>query len=238
MQVALAAVSVPMMLIMAFVYESPRYSLIKGDLEATEISLRKIAKGNGKNPNIVQIGDQLAEEVMKNSTAGSYGKKYTALDLFKHGKPMALITLNCMFNWLVNSITYYGLSLNSASLPTDLYTSNLISAMIEMPAYLFATFAVDWKVLGRKYSLAGCLLLGGVCTLLSTVFNEIAFCEKDSEDRFKNGWIVTGFVCSLLGKMAVSSSFAIIYNLTAELFPTQVRANAIGICSMTSRIGG
>ena len=131
---------------------------------------------------------------------------------------MALITLNCMFNWLVNSITYYGLSLNSAALPTNLYLSNAIFAMTEIPAYLFATIAVDRKMLGRKFSLAGCLLIGGACTLLSTVFGEIAFCERDDPDRFENGWIVAGFVCSLVGKMAISASFAIIYNLTAELW--------------------
>lgn len=88
MQVALAAVSVPMMLIMAFVHESPRYSLIKGDLEATEQALRKIAKGNGKNPNIVQLGQGLVDDVAKATSAGSYGKKFTAIDLFRNGRPM------------------------------------------------------------------------------------------------------------------------------------------------------
>jgi len=36
---------------------------------------------------------------------------------------------------------------------------------------------------------------------------------------------------SLIGKMAVSGSFAIIYNFTAELYPTLVRSVKIGVVS-------
>merc|ERR1712110_1046500 len=99
------------------------------------------------------------------------------MDLFRHGRPMALVTLNCMFNWLVNSITYYGLSLNGAALPTNLYVSNLVYAAAEIISYVFAIYVIEHPRIGRRGGLGGFLLLGGACTLLSTICSEIAFCE-------------------------------------------------------------
>ena len=86
--------------------------------------------------------------------------------------------------------------------------------------------------------MSGCLLIGGALSYLSTVFSELSICEKDAENPFENGFVVAGFVVSILGKAAISMSFSIVYNVTAELFPTQVRANAVGLCFMIARIGG
>lgn len=38
--------------------------------------------------------------------------------------------------------------------------------------------------------------------------------------------------------MAISGCLAVMYIYTAELFPTQVRANAVGLCSMVEQLGG
>ena len=43
---------------------------------------------------------------------------------------------------------------------------------------------------------------------------------------------------ALIGKFGASASFSIVYLYTAELYPTQVRSTAIGMCSMMARIGG
>ena len=43
---------------------------------------------------------------------------------------------------------------------------------------------------------------------------------------------------ALIGKFGASASFAIVYLYTAELYPTQIRSTAVGMCSMMARIGG
>ena len=43
---------------------------------------------------------------------------------------------------------------------------------------------------------------------------------------------------ALIGKFGASASFGIVYLYTAELYPTQIRSTAIGMCSMMARIGG
>jgi hypothetical protein len=42
----------------------------------------------------------------------------------------------------------------------------------------------------------------------------------------------------MIGKFFIAGSFAIIYNYTAELFPTVVRNTALGIGSMGARLSG
>ena len=44
-------------------------------------------------------------------------------------------------------------------------------------------------------------------------------------------------VLSLVGKFGASASFFVVYLYTAELFPTTVRNQAVGACSLVARIG-
>ena len=45
-------------------------------------------------------------------------------------------------------------------------------------------------------------------------------------------------ILALIGKFGASASFSIVYLYTAELYPTQIRSTAVGMCSMMARIGG
>lgn len=45
-------------------------------------------------------------------------------------------SLNLFFSWFVNSGTYYGLSLHAADLGGNPYFNFLLSAAVEIPAYL------------------------------------------------------------------------------------------------------
>ena len=45
-------------------------------------------------------------------------------------------------------------------------------------------------------------------------------------------------VLAMIGKFFASSSFALVYIFTAEIFPTPIRSSGVGLCSTMARIGG
>ena len=45
-------------------------------------------------------------------------------------------------------------------------------------------------------------------------------------------------VLSLVGKFGASAIWGIVYVYAAELFPTSIRNQAVGTCSLVARIGG
>ena len=42
----------------------------------------------------------------------------------------------------------------------------------------------------------------------------------------------------ILGKFGASAAFALLYVYTAELYPTEIRGTALGLCCMMARVGG
>jgi len=230
LQLSLAFFSVPLFFAMFFIKDSPRFLIAKNRPQEAEDWLKEIGRKNGKSEEEiknVKIDDDLIKQV--NGDGGVDEQSYSMADLFNRGRVMTMITLNCIFLWFVCSLTYYGFSLNAAALPTSLYVSNAFYAASELPAYALASWMVEKPQFGRKNTMSGCLLIGGALSYLSTVFSELSICEKDAENPFENGFVVAGFVVSILGKAAISMSFSIVYNVTAELFQKQVRANDVGL---------
>ena len=56
--------------------------------------------------------------------------------LFNKGY-MAKISLIMFYNWMAATIGYYGLSFLSVHLSGDIYINCILSALIEIPSYLF-----------------------------------------------------------------------------------------------------
>ena len=61
-------------------------------------------------------------------------------------------------------MVYYGLSLNSSNLGGNDYINFFLSGAVEIPAYIFTYLVLDR--LGRRYTLSGVMVAGGVCLLL------------------------------------------------------------------------
>ena len=113
---------------------------------------------------------------------------------------------------------YYGIQLNSVNLTSNFFLSFILLALAEIPGTLATKFHDN---LGRKTTLfIGLLLLGVSCLFAGFV---------------KSGTFVT--VLSMVGKAASALCFGVNYQYSGEMFPTQMRSSAIGVCSMIARIG-
>ena len=161
--------------------------------------------------------------------------KHSFVDLFRNGTLMARNSLICAFLWFTATLSYYGLSLGSASLPGSIYFTNSIYGLVEIPSYIIAGFVIDADWMGRKRLLSISYFISGACTLIGTGIAESTFCRpKELSDSL----ILTGFIFSSLGKFGIGMAFAVVYNYTSELFPTKMRNSAMGFSSTVARIGG
>ena len=125
---------------------------------------------------------------------------------------------------MVTTLGYYGLSLSSAGLGTDAFSSFALSAAMEIPSYIFCIFSLDR--VGRKGILCFSQLLAGSTCILAAVLPlpaDLAFVK---------------IILSLIGKFGTAAGFAVVFVYTAELFPTPVRNSALGFCSTAGRLAG
>jgi len=220
--IAISLTPIPYFLMHPFVPESPRWYFSKGrDEEGKKLS-QHFAKRNGKLLTEQDWQDATIDE----KTAAGLNQKYSFVDLFNN-KLMRPVIFKMMFCWFATALVYYGLSLNAGSLSGNIFVNNALNGCIELIAYFFVQFTID--ILGRRVLLCSMFTLQGVSCILSTVLTELA----DGNEAMDTAATVLAFV----GKCGVSACFAIVYNYCAELFPTVVRANALGVSSMASRWG-
>lgn len=141
------------------------------------------------------------------------------LDLFKTPN-LRKKTLNVMLCWFANSIVYYGLSLSTGTLKGNPYFMLFIMGLVELPSYVVTVYLMDR--LGRRSLTAFEMIVGGACCIIAAASAA--------------GTLSTAFVFA--GKFLIASSFAIIYNYSAELFPTVIRNSAMGLGAMCARTSG
>ncbi|CAI9731808.1 organic cation transporter protein-like [Octopus vulgaris] len=179
--------------------ESPRWLIERKRFVEAEALFRKIMKKNKiQNQEVLDIfrnNEENEEEEEKTSYKNIIQehaceekvlpkqKTYLFIDLFKTSF-IALITLNICFGWMVCSMLYYGVSLNSVDMAGNRYLNFLLMHVVEYGSFWFPLILV------------------------------------------------------ILGKFGIAAAFASVYLLSAEIFPTVVRANGLGVASVSARIGG
>ena len=67
----------------------------------------------------------------------------------------------------VNAGVYYGLSLSTSELGSDPYLAFFLSGLVEVPAYVWSIFGMEW--FGRKPNLIGLMVLGGIACITTTL---------------------------------------------------------------------
>ncbi|XP_038058414.1 organic cation transporter protein-like [Patiria miniata] len=214
------AISLPWFLFFLLLFvipESPRWLIAKKKYKQAEKVIRRIAKSNGVQPpeNMFREEEEAPQEIQKNVLT----RQPTQIDLFRTPN-MRKKTLNIFFNWFVNSLVYYGLSLSTSALGVDDYVAAFVSGAVELPGYLSSWLAI--QKFGRRLPLFLYLFVGGVACLI-TIFIEPGAARA---------------TVAMVGKFAISGSFNIIYIYSVELYPTPVRSMGMGMSSMSARLSG
>ncbi|XP_041670401.1 solute carrier family 22 member 13-like [Cheilinus undulatus] len=206
----------PLVIVLGIFYwvlpESARWLVTQGRKSEAMKEVRRAARVNGRT-----VPEDLLEKLEVDGTS----KRNGIVDIFRIPY-LRKRTLIMSFVWFGTNLTYDGLSLNVGNFGLDIYLTQLVFGLAELPARLGCLPLI--QRFGRKFCLTGILLFGGAACLV------IVAIPRDCP--------VAVTVLAILGKFASTASFTIIYVYTAELYPTSLRQNGIGVNSMFARVGG
>lgn len=192
--------------------ESARWLITQGKKEQAIKEIRKAAKVNKR---------KVPEELVEKLSAEAPGKSSNMLDLFKipYLRKRALIMSSV---WFATGLMFYGISLNVGNFGLDIYLTQFIFGLVELPARLGCLPLL--QRFGRRISQSAMLILGGTsCLVIIAIPTDLPI-------------LVT--VLAVLGKFAATACFSTAYIYTAELYPTIIRQNGFGLNAMCARVAG
>ncbi|KAK1260269.1 Organic cation/carnitine transporter 4 [Acorus gramineus] len=215
-----AATSIPSLvfafaILLPFVWESPRWYLVRGRTEEAMRTMRAIAEGNG-----ITIPDKtsLILDIPSLSPSSSTPSP-SILDVARSPLTRPRLLLAVLVNFLT-SVVYYGLTLNVVNLGKSHLRLNVaLNAVAELPGYAAAALLLDRC--GRRPVSAGTMWLGGAaCTVGSLV--TIAGARM---------------ACGVVGIFAMAATYNLLMVYVAELFPTAVRNASLGCVTQAGQLG-
>ncbi|XP_054451862.1 solute carrier family 22 member 14 [Pteronotus mesoamericanus] len=184
--------------------ESPRWLITKGKVEEAKQVLCYAAGVNKKQIPLNLLDKlQVSEQKMP---------KASVLDFYnnRHLRKVALV-MGCV--WFTASHSYFTLSFKMKDFGVNIYFSQVIPGIVEVPAQLCCIFLLEQ--IGRKWSLAVTLFQATFMNLLILIF----------PSEFKS--IMALMV--LLGQFSLAASVTVFFVYTAELLPTVLRATGLGL---------
>ena len=130
-------------------------------------------------------------------------------------------TITLFLIWTVVALIYYGTSfgVEELHLAPNHYLGYCINAAVGVPAYILTTLAMD--ATGRKPLLILTLLITALSCLTAAVVPPGGF----------------RIFLILLAKFSIASTFTVSRIYTSELYPTHMRATALGTCKSVSALG-
>lgn len=225
-------VSVPPILFIVYYWmipESARWLLAKQRNRKAFKIISKAAEDNKKelSQNILDRfnqSDANNDESDKNDIDETENKNQEGFGIYLELLKSKVLLIRCLilfFIWGTNAFVFYGLSLNSVNLSGNIYMNFILGCLIEIPGNTIAWIIMN--KIGRKYSLVSSFLLCGITCIAGGFVPEKIFGVQ--------------IFLFLVGKMAITSSFAISYVYSAEVMPTVVRSGGVGAFSTFSRLG-
>jgi MFS family permease len=208
-----------------FLEESIRWNILNGKSDAAEkqlLSAGRVNKGLDMHEDEVhEIRHVMKVMAIRQARTGIHAeKKLSPLDMFS--RRYLLVTLITLSIWVTSIVSFYALALNSTSLAGDIFANQIFSLLSELPVTFVVYLLID--LIGRRYTMAGSLLMGGSCCIA------MGFVPKD-----QSGAVLALY---LLGKAGSTCCLNVAWFYTAEIYPTNMRAQAIATCSLVGRVVG
>nr|XP_029716263.1 LOW QUALITY PROTEIN: organic cation transporter protein [Aedes albopictus] len=129
--------------------------------------------------------------------------------------------LICHFTWCVTSLCYYVTALNADNFDANRNVYVATTGSVDILAYIISMIVLAYY--GRKSTSFCFFLYAGVCLLV------VLAIPKENTNL-----LVT---LAMLGRLGITAVYAVVTLHTAELFPTEIRNTALGICSTMAHVG-
>jgi hypothetical protein len=127
----------------------------------------------------------------------------------------------CHFIWAVTSLVVYVTALNVSNFKANKIVYVTSTGVVDILAY--GASIIILKYLGRKSTSLMLYAITGACLL--------AICAVPQDMH------IPIIVLSMSARFAITAVYAVITLHTSELFPTEIRNSALGICSTSSHFG-
>ncbi|XP_058482958.1 solute carrier family 22 member 13-like [Solea solea] len=207
----------PLIIVLGIFYwilpESPRWLITQGKKKEAIKEIQRAAKVNGRK--------EVPEDVLNQLVIVETFERRSMVDIFRISYLRKRALMMC-YIWFAINLLYYGLSLNVDNFGLDIFLTQFIFGLVEIPAFLGSLPLI--QRFGRRICQAGALFFGGSACL------GILVIPKDLP--------VVVTVIAVVGKFAATVCFTILYVYTGELYPTVLRQNGIGLNSMCGRVAG
>uniref|UniRef100_A0A8C0A1P3 Solute carrier family 22 member 7 n=1 Tax=Anas zonorhyncha TaxID=75864 RepID=A0A8C0A1P3_9AVES len=199
-----------------WVPESARWLIANGKVKQAHKHLLRCARMNGMKD------FALSPEALRTITTDKKpGESYSYISLFRT-PVLRKISLCSGAVWFGVAFSYYGMSMKLTGFGLNMYLSQFVFGIIEIPAKVIVYVLVNR--IGRRQSQAWSLILTGLCIGANIIIPE-PFTSLRS-------------VVAITGKGLSEAAFTTVFLYTSELYPTVLRQNGMGYTSFVARLGG
>ncbi|NXA17923.1 S22A7 protein, partial [Ibidorhyncha struthersii] len=205
-----------------WVPESARWLIANGKVKQAHRHLLRCARMNGRKDFAEDMSlIMYAQKTVLQWEYKKPGESYSYISLFRT-PVLRKISLCSGAVWFGVAFSYYGLSMNLTGFGLNMYLSQFVFGIIEIPAKMIMYVVVNR--VGRRQSQAWTLILTGLCIGANIIIPK-PFTSLRS-------------VVAIMGKGFSEAAFTTIFLYTSELYPTVLRQNGMGYTSFVARLGG